>query len=1328
MKKFVAVFLILFVQSIWGEYVIAQFSLVKPLVFVSDRAEPNNWDMYIIPDIDVPTNIYQLTTNTGIDNHPDLYIALPPESSKIVWSSNRDGDFEIFIANVFDIEGTAQQLTFNNYPDRHPHFSHDGQRVVFSGKYREVSTPDDTIRSECSIPVPPPYWYEGLCIYTLSTGALDSLDLRNLLINGGPETWPSTFETWVGHPSFSHDGTRILFSAAVDVNGTNWEVYSVAYNSPPSNLRRHTFGTLYPENPNPIKMSAGAHYSEDGSAIYYSSTRTTIGNSKLFLIGATSIDVPVSPANQLTTHLGNDYVPEAMGDGRVVFVSDLGANICAPPDSGASDDLDIFIMDSLGTGQTNLTDNNTNDEMLLIGDEVSWFCGLSPNLSECRSYLKYWNICWFKNFFRMGTDPTFLPNFQKRNLYTRAWQTVSHYMNTYNPMEFQRLMQALSIHWNDCESMAWQDISSWWVLPSIFGRWPDVAISEIVVPSGFFDPGSEPFTPVVKLNNKSDQPESVTVVMRITNPFGLTVYAESTSQTIPIEIISLSLVSASPITISGRYTVRTQVRFPDDMVQGDNYLESYFDVRPAADNIKLLHAGLYLDDRMTPIDLLANDWQRYFVLAGEQYVPTAILRNSSDSATSMMLHCQIYGQNDSGRFIIAYDDSILANVDPYAEDVVRLSQFAFDKESGEGNYYMSWRKGDGVPFDPVPLRKGECGWIELQVTPEPLGGFSITKSVINWKDHDCPYVIEFFWDNTGCNSGIKEENYIGGKEGTTGAGGQGDAAVNWDPPPGEYCVFARMTIQGKTIIENINHVKVKKKPAGGAPPPPPPPPPPPFPPPWPPFPGGWWVVPVPILPHPSCTDTMRIVIVPDTSAWPAFLSKDTLFYPCPGNPIDTVWLMVWVPDETMKKRQAVSTGASTTDTSKYTIVIIDSAGVVTGSSTYFLMKTDGAPAIAQYNATAGWNLLSLPLTVADGRKSILYPTAISDAFAYQAEYTVADTMFPGTGYWLKFDSSEAINISGYIDLLDTVDVTVGWNMIGTLSDTVYTSSIVQNPSGNVTSDYFYYDGGYQTTIRLEPGKGYWVKTSSAGELILSYSSWPKIAASPVSDLRRGFNTLTIADAGGHKQMLYFGNTPDKEFSLDRYAIPPLPPEEMFDVRFASQRMLEVYPGELKGRADFPISVRAGVPPYSVSWQINNSGGARYSVEFSGTNKSFNSKILNDKGTIVVQDLSRFTLSVENGKHIPTDFAIREGYPNPFNPISTIEFDLPTSGNVELKVYDVLGQEVASLLDNVAYAAGSYSVRFDASTIASGAYFYRMNVYSSTGVPLFQSTKKTLLVR
>jgi hypothetical protein len=71
---------------------------------------------------------------------------------------------------------------------------------------------------------------------------------------------------------------------------------------------------------------------------------------------------------------------------------------------------------------------------------------------------------------------------------------------------------------------------------------------------------------------------------------------------------------------------------------------------------------------------------------------------------------------------------------------------------------------------------------------------------------------------------------------------------------------------------------------------------------------------------------------------------------------------------------------------------------------------------------------------------------------------------------------------------------------------------------------------------------------------------------------------------------------------------------------------------------------------------------------------------------------------------PKRFALNQNYPNPFNPSTRIEFELKETGLVTLKVYNLVGREVATLVNSVKNA-GTYSVRFDAGRLSSGCYFY-----------------------
>ncbi len=96
-------------------------------------------------------------------------------------------------------------------------------------------------------------------------------------------------------------------------------------------------------------------------------------------------------------------------------------------------------------------------------------------------------------------------------------------------------------------------------------------------------------------------------------------------------------------------------------------------------------------------------------------------------------------------------------------------------------------------------------------------------------------------------------------------------------------------------------------------------------------------------------------------------------------------------------------------------------------------------------------------------------------------------------------------------------------------------------------------------------------------------------------------------------------------------------------------------------------------------------------------------------------------SVETKNELPTKFHLEQNYPNPFNPTTTIKYQIPEISFVTLKVYDVLGSEIETLI-NEEKPVGSYEVDFDASNLSSGIYFFRLKAGS------FVETKKMVLLK
>ena len=88
---------------------------------------------------------------------------------------------------------------------------------------------------------------------------------------------------------------------------------------------------------------------------------------------------------------------------------------------------------------------------------------------------------------------------------------------------------------------------------------------------------------------------------------------------------------------------------------------------------------------------------------------------------------------------------------------------------------------------------------------------------------------------------------------------------------------------------------------------------------------------------------------------------------------------------------------------------------------------------------------------------------------------------------------------------------------------------------------------------------------------------------------------------------------------------------------------------------------------------------------------------------------------------PKYFELKQNYPNPFNPVTTIKFQVPNRSLVVLKIYDITGKEVKTLI-NEEKESGSYQIQFNASALASGTYFYRLQSGS------FVETKKMILLK
>ncbi|MDP2208774.1 MAG: fibronectin type III domain-containing protein [Bacteroidota bacterium] len=365
----------------------------------------------------------------------------------------------------------------------------------------------------------------------------------------------------------------------------------------------------------------------------------------------------------------------------------------------------------------------------------------------------------------------------------------------------------------------------------------------------------------------------------------------------------------------------------------------------------------------------------------------------------------------------------------------------------------------------------------------------------------------------------------------------------------------------------------------------------------------------------------------------------------------------------------------------------------------FKYITTGSFSVSR-NVNQGWNLVSVPTLRTELRNISVFPFSTSPAYAFSGGYVLRDTLSQGSGYWLKFPSAQSIEVNGDPLQNDTINLTNGWNIIGSITTPVTTSSILQDPSGLISSVFWGYDNGYTSAENIEPMKGYWVKANGSGKLILnSVSKSNSKNATAASQLNA--NKLKFTDRGGKQQVLYFMD--EVNLPLDKFELPPIPPTDAFDIRFESGRTAALINDHKKHR----ILLQTSSLPLQLEWEITDNVIYRiadrqgnFDYELKGTGSiSINDELLKSIS------LERLAGTAQSGEI--TNYALKQNYPNPFNPSTMITYQIPSGSFVILKVYDILGKEVAVVVDKF-QETGSYSVEFDAKNLSGGIYYYKFS--------------------
>ena len=194
------------------------------------------------------------------------------------------------------------------------------------------------------------------------------------------------------------------------------------------------------------------------------------------------------------------------------------------------------------------------------------------------------------------------------------------------------------------------------------------------------------------------------------------------------------------------------------------------------------------------------------------------------------------------------------------------------------------------------------------------------------------------------------------------------------------------------------------------------------------------------------------------------------------------------------------------------------------------------------------------------------------------------------------------------------------------------------------------------------------------------------------------------------------------------AISGIPGGQQHDINYTFTRTVDAW-----GSLTMPNGTVENVLRIKIESELSNSISSASGLSFhfispSGSSVTVVASDPNapDNGTISAESVTWYygngtPSDVEQLDELANSFSLAQNYPNPFNPVTNIQYSIPQASYVTLKVYDVLGNEIATLV-NEKLSAGVYNSRFDGAALSSGIYFYTLKADN------FADTKKLILVK
>ncbi len=382
-----------------------------------------------------------------------------------------------------------------------------------------------------------------------------------------------------------------------------------------------------------------------------------------------------------------------------------------------------------------------------------------------------------------------------------------------------------------------------------------------------------------------------------------------------------------------------------------------------------------------------------------------------------------------------------------------------------------------------------------------------------------------------------------------------------------------------------------------------------------------------------------------------------------------------------------------------------------------------------FDLDAGWHLISWNVAYSAAIAEMIadYAGCVDVVLGFDLGGLTYDPLLPEFstlndvdyyhGYWLRLSCPVSFDIcGGIISPNDAIQVYSGWNLVSywpqdilPVEDALTSlltadNLLVAYGFDGAAMDYIPGDPLHQSLTEMMPGFGYWTKVTSDDLLVYPGFSGGTIAAPQTR--AQGSLAASAGVKPSRDWMSVYGA------NLDIDGVP---------VRSGASVEIYTTNGVLCGFGLYNDGILKFTPIYG------------YDAENTAYPKNGEQLVVRIDGERVAADLTysgagtRVSLSsLSAGTVLPDQYSLAQNYPNPFNPATTIAFNLPNAGQVELSIYNVLGQKVATIVDGQ-LEAGTHEAVWDGTdesgnAVGSGIYFYRISTSD------FEQTKKMILMK